>query len=47
MKKIISMALKNVGTLAIGVLFLSANTTSNFISHQPEIPKDIKKFKKI
>lgn len=47
MKKILSMVLKNIGTLAIGVLFLSANTTSNFISHQPEMPKDIKKFKKM
>lgn len=29
------------------VLFLYANTTSGWIAHQPEVPIDIKKFKKI
>lgn len=47
MKKVLNMVLKNIGTLAVGVLFLSANTTSGWIAHQPEIPDEIKKLKKI
>ncbi|MGX9754867.1 cyclic lactone autoinducer peptide [Clostridioides difficile] len=45
MKKILNLVLKNVGLLAVSVLFLSANTTSGWVAHQPEIPDDIKKFK--
>ena len=45
MKKLLSVVLKNIGSLAMGVLFLSANTTSGWIAHQPKIPKDINKFK--
>lgn len=46
MKKILRILLKNTGSLAIGILFLSANTTSGWVAHQPEIPDGIKKFKK-
>ncbi|MCC0635797.1 cyclic lactone autoinducer peptide [Clostridioides sp. ES-S-0001-02] len=45
MKKTLNLVLKNVGLLAVFVLFLSANTTSGWVAHQPEIPDDIKKFK--
>lgn len=45
MKKLLSIVLKNICSLATGVLFLSANTTSGWIAHQPEVPDDIKKFK--
>ncbi|MGL5716778.1 MAG: cyclic lactone autoinducer peptide [Paraclostridium sp.] len=46
MKKLLSICLKNIGSLAMCVLFLSANTTSGWIAHQPEVPADINKFKK-
>lgn len=45
MKKILSLILKNVGASAVFILFLSANTTSGWIAHQPEIPVDIKNLK--
>lgn len=47
MKKILSVVLKNIGSLAMCILVLSANTTSGWIAHQPEIPEEIKKLKKI
>lgn len=47
MKKLLSIVLKNIGSLAMGILFLSANTTSGWIAHQPKIPEEIKKLKKI
>lgn len=46
MKKISSLVLKSIGSLAVCILFLSANTTSNWLSHQPSIPKDLNRFKK-
>lgn len=46
MKKVIGIALKQVGRLAESTLSLSANTTSSWISHQPKVPKSVKKFKK-
>lgn len=45
MKKLLNVILKNIGLLAVFVLFLSANTTSGWIAYQPEIPENIKKFK--
>lgn len=45
MKKFIGLILEKIGSLGSGVLFLSANTTCAWISHQPKVPKDIKKFK--
>lgn len=45
MKKIIGIILEKIGSIGSGVLFLSANTTSAWISHQPKVPKGIKKFK--
>lgn len=47
MKKVLNVVLKNIGSLAVFVLFLSANTTSGWIAHQPEVPEEIKKFKNI
>ncbi|MGL5712139.1 MAG: cyclic lactone autoinducer peptide [Paraclostridium sp.] len=47
MKKILNIVLKNIGSLAVCILFLSANTTSGWIAHQPEVPQEIKKFKNI
>ncbi|MBO3443791.1 cyclic lactone autoinducer peptide [Clostridium sp. CCUG 7971] len=47
MKKLYSMILKNMGILVLGVVLLSANTTSNFAVHQPKVPQGIKKYKKI
>ena len=46
MKKLYSIVLKNIGSLAICMLFLSANTTCNWLSHQPTVPRDINRFKK-
>lgn len=45
MKEFLSRIIKNIGCLSIGMLYLSANTTSGWIAHQPEIPKEIKKYK--
>ena len=47
MKKYLTLALKNLGSLAIFTLTLSANTTSSWIAHQSEIPSGVNKFKKI
>lgn len=46
MKKLLSIILKNVGSLAMCILFLSANTTSGWVAHQPEMPDEINKFKR-
>ena len=46
MKKISSLVLKSIGSLAVCILFLSAISTSNWLSHQPSIPKDLNRFKK-
>lgn len=46
MKNLLNIGLKNIGSLAICILFLSANTTSGWIAHQPELPKEMKKFKR-
>lgn len=46
MKKVIGVTLKQVGELAKCTLSISANTTSNWIAHQPKTPESIKKFKK-
>lgn len=47
MNKILSLILKKVGLVADGVLILSANTTSGWIAHQPKIPHNLDKFKKV
>lgn len=46
MEKIYRLILKNIVMIAVGVLTLSANSTSAWLAHQVDIPKDIKKFKK-
>lgn len=46
MRKISSEALKYVGKLSIYTLKISANTTSNWMAHQPKIPDGFNKFKK-
>lgn len=47
MKKILNMILKSTGSLAIMMLFLSANTTSLWIANQPTVPNDVDKFRKL
>lgn len=47
MKRILNIVLKNMGQLSISAVSLSANTTSLWLSHQPDIPNNIGKFKKI
>ncbi|RHQ97236.1 cyclic lactone autoinducer peptide [Peptoclostridium sp. AF21-18] len=47
MKKILNRILKSIGSLAICMLFLSANTTSMWIANQPTVPKDVDKFRKL
>ena len=47
MNKILSLILKKIGLVADGVLILSANTTSGWVAHQPKIPDNLDKFKKI
>lgn len=47
MKRILNRILKSTGSLAICMLFLSANTTSMWVANQPKIPKGIEKFKLI
>ena len=47
MKRILNRILKSTGSLAICMLFLSANTTSAWMANQPKIPKGIEKFKLI
>ena len=39
MKKLLSAILKNMGTLAIMMVVLSANSTCIWATHQPQIPK--------
>lgn len=45
MKKVSSEVLKCIGKLSLCTLKVSANTTSNWISHQPKIPDGLNKFK--
>lgn len=45
MGKKFSCILKNMCSLVLGVVFLSANTTSTWISHQPKMPDEVSKFK--
>ena len=45
MKKLLNIILKNIGSLVVFVLFLSANTTSGWIDHQHKIPDEVSKFK--
>lgn len=47
MKKILNVILKSTGSLAICMLFLSANTTSAWMANQPKTPEEIEKFKLI
>ena len=47
MKKIVLKALKKSSYLAMVVAIMSANTTCTWIIHQPSMPKDLKKLKKI
>lgn len=46
MKKFLNIILRNIGSSAIAVVSLSANSTSAWICHQPKIPSGIGKFKK-
>lgn len=46
MRKISSKLLENIGKLSICTLKISANTTCNWISHQPKIPDGFNKLKK-
>ena len=41
MKKLLNIILKNIGSLVVFVLFLSAG----WIAHQPKIPDEVSKFK--
>ena len=47
MGNIILKTLKKSSYLAMFVAVLSANTTCTWIVHQPSMPKDLKKLKKI
>ncbi len=47
MKKILNRILKTTGSLAICMLFLSANTTSAWMANQPNAPEGIETFKKL
>ena len=47
MKKYMMLVLKSIGSLAVLSISLSANTTSLWIAHQPEIPNEVNKFKKM
>ena len=47
MKKGILKVLKKSSYLAMFVAVMSANTTCTWIVHQPSMPKDLKKLKKI
>lgn len=47
MKRILNVILKSTGSLAICMLFLSANTTSMWVANQPNAPGGIEKFKLI
>lgn len=46
MKKIILNLMKCMAATSLSIATLSINTTSNWIIHQPEIPKEIYKLKK-
>ncbi|MGL5068497.1 MAG: cyclic lactone autoinducer peptide [Sarcina sp.] len=46
MNKFMVMIANNVGKIAVVVALLSVNTTCHWISHQPEVPKSLKNFKK-
>lgn len=47
MKKYPTLILKYLGSLSVFFVSLSANTTSNWIAHQPKRPSEVNKFKKI
>lgn len=47
MKKYPTLILKYLGSLSVFFVSLSANTTSNWIAHQPKRPSEVSKFKKI
>lgn len=47
MKKFILKSLKKSSYLAMFVAVMSANTTCTWIVHQPSIPGELKKLKKI
>lgn len=46
MKSILNIILKQIGSLAVSTLSISANTTSNWMAHQPKVPEEVKQFKK-
>lgn len=46
MDKIVNKVLEKMGRLSIATVALSANSTSVWFCHQPEMPKDIAKYKK-
>ena len=46
MKVILNIILKSMGALSISAVSLSANTTSLWLAHQPNIPEGVKKFKR-
>ncbi|RDY22948.1 cyclic lactone autoinducer peptide [Romboutsia maritimum] len=47
MKKCALKIAKKMGSLAVLTTAVSANTACTWFNHQPEMPKDIKKFKRI
>lgn len=47
MRKITVVFLKKIADLAIVILFMSANTTSNWICYNPKMPEEIKQNYKI
>lgn len=44
-KDISSTVLEKVGSVAVGMMKLSANSTSIIISHQPKLTKNLNQFK--
>lgn len=47
MRKFVLKALKKSSYLAMFVAIMSANTTCTWLVHQPSIPNELKKLKKI
>lgn len=46
MNNFMVMIANNIGKIAVGVALLSVNTTCFWLTHQPEVPKSLKNFKK-
>lgn len=46
MNKFMVAAIALIGKVALGTALLSVNTTCSWIAHQPEVPKNLKSYKK-